>query len=139
MWRVAWHAQSSSALRPLDDVVDVDAELVEHEFAGCAGAEAVDPDRVVRPAFPTERGGGLDRQRRHAGGQDRVAEGSSCAAKRSQLGRLTTRTARPCSREPLGGVDADLDLAAGGDEHDVGVAVGVGHDAARRGRPPIRR
>ena len=37
---------------PLDDVVDVDAELVEHDVARGAGAEAVDADRSRRRIAP---------------------------------------------------------------------------------------
>jgi hypothetical protein len=36
--------------RGFDNVVDVDSQLVEHTGAGCAGAEAVDPDRRRRGA-----------------------------------------------------------------------------------------
>src|SRR3954451_2838084 len=59
--------------RPFDDVVDGEAELLERDLAGGAGAEVVDADEVVRVDRPTVGDPGLDRQRRHPRGQHGVA------------------------------------------------------------------
>ena len=98
-------------------MVDVDAELVEHEFARRARAEAVDADGSRRRSAPTRRWcrpRPTAPARRAAGSRARNA--SSCSAKRSQLGKLTARAAMPRSLQRCGGVDAHLDLAAGADE-----------------------
>ena len=49
------------------DVIRVDAQPVEHEGTGCAGAEAVDADRHVGPRSQPNVAG-LDREAGHAGG-----------------------------------------------------------------------
>ena len=63
-----------------DDVLDVDAEALQHDGTGGALAEAVDPDAVVGVALPPERGGGLDRQHGYPGRQHRGAVVGSLGA-----------------------------------------------------------
>ena len=86
----------------LHDMVDVDAELVQDEFARRAGTEAVDADGRVGVALPPEGGGGLDRQRRarRAAGSRR---GTSRPARRSDPSTASSphgrrRHARPARR-----------------------------------------
>src|SRR3954454_14007653 len=75
--RIAAHPLRTSAaeqrLRLLDDVVDVEAELVEGLRTRRGGAEAVQRDRVVDPLRPAHLHAGLDGELWHAGREHRGA------------------------------------------------------------------
>ena len=86
---------------------------------------------VVGVALPAERGGGLDREAwapRAAAPTSRYA--SSCSAKSSHDGIDTTRVATPSAASRRGRLDAHVHLAAGADEHEVGLAVGLDEHVA---------
>ena len=122
------------------DVLGGEAELGLQHLHRRGLAEGAHPDHGAGradPAVPAERAALLHRDPgRHRGRQDLLAVGGRLLVE--QLHRRHAHHPRPdpVGGELLVGVDGHPDLAAGGDEDDVGVALGrVGEDVGAAGDP----